>query len=137
MCIIICTGRRTSTGCLIFTGHFLQKSPVISVSFAKNDVQIKASNGSSPSCIDDPYISVYMYIIYTHMCAQTLSFQFHDLSALGVLITGRLHGAAYVTNSNIYMSRSPTSICHELSALSVRFEVWAIARCCLMIYIYV
>jgi len=33
-------------GCLIVAGHFLQKSPIISSSFAKNDLQLKASYGS-------------------------------------------------------------------------------------------
>jgi len=52
------TGCRRPIGCLIFTGHFPQKSHMISGSFAKNDMQLKASYGSSPTCTNGGHFFV-------------------------------------------------------------------------------
>ena len=48
--------------CLIFMGYFPQKSRMINGSFAKNDLQLKTSAGSSPPCI---------MCVYPHAHTQT------------------------------------------------------------------
>ena len=53
---------RRCIGCHIFTGHFPQKSPVISGFFAKRDLQLKVSYASSTPCTWHSFSIFQIYI---------------------------------------------------------------------------
>jgi len=67
------TGWRKTIGCLIVICHFPQKSPIISGSFAKIDLQLKASYGSLPPLMFT-LIHIFADIHYIHMYILSITY---------------------------------------------------------------
>jgi len=75
------SGCRRPTGCRIFIGHFPQKTPTIIGTFAKNDLQLKASYGSSPPCIKyTVYPIPHIHWIPAHKCICHFPHKSHIIS---------------------------------------------------------